>query len=209
MLIINCDVDGVLYDFNREITLHAEERFERQLPAATSWSIWEDWGVTREVWWDLFGDAIRDGVFLHGDAVEFGKGINAIKQWSEDGHRVRLVTSKGGTTNQLIAIAQRDCTSWLEQQGILPFVEVCFTGGDKSGYLADVVIDDHPNLKWAQESARNLLLAQPWNANRAPVTYLHEREDYHLRGGADTQVHRIKDWEGLIHQVEIFNEVSA
>jgi len=203
MLIINCDVDGVVYNFNQEITRHAEERFERQLPEATSWSIWKDWGITKAEWWKLFGDAIRDGVFLHGDAIEFGKGINAIKQWSEDGHRVRLVTSKGGPTNQLVAIAQRDTISWLEQQGILPFVEVCFTGGDKSGYLADVVIDDHPNLKWAQEGARNLLLAQPWNASLGAITTA--RGDW--AGGVP--VHRITDWEGLIHQVEIFNEVSA
>ena len=202
-LTINCDVDGVLYEFNPEITLHAEERFERQMPTATSWSIWEDWGITKAEWWKLFGDAIRDGVFLHGDATEFGKGINAIKQWSEDGHRVRLVTSKGGPTNQLVAIAQRDTISWLEQQGILPYVEVSFTGGDKSGYLADVVIDDHPNLKWVQEGARNLLLAQPWNAHCDTITTV--TGDWLGR----VPVHRIKDWEGLIHQVEIFNEVSA
>ncbi len=194
-LVINVDVDGVLYDFHSEMERLGTFYFTRGvMPPPTQWHVWFDWGISRERWWRFFGWAISQGVFRNGDAIEDGRGINAIKMWSEDGHRVRLVTSKGGPTNHLVAIAQRDCISWLEQEGVLPFVEVAFTGGDKSGYLADVIIDDQPNLKWCQEGARNLMLAQPWNVTT----------DHPLGG-----VLRVANWEDLITNVEIFSEVTA
>ncbi len=189
-LTINVDVDGVLYDFNEAMRSYGESELGRKLPASTQWEMWKDWDVTRQVWHKLFTMAIMDGeVFRNGAAIAGAQ--DGVKRLIDRGHRVRLVTSKNLPQAEVTRAAQIQCIRWLEEFGILQFVELVFTN-DKQGYSADVVIDDKPSLRWVQKGATNILFEQPWNADAM-------REGMYL---PDPLVVRAWDWPHVVRLVE-------
>jgi hypothetical protein len=116
------------------------------------------------------------GVFQRG--VPIKGSIQGIKALRDAGHRVRIVTSKiMEGKSRLSQWAMSDTLHWYNLQG-LGDLEFVFTGSvhGKTGYPADVVIDDHPSLEWVQDDAFNILFAQPWNAgaltSHGPLPYV-------------------------------------
>ncbi len=184
-LTINFDLDGVIYDFNSEMTRLSEGYLMRPLPASTEWDVAGAWGLSDEDWYRLFNRAVADGVFLEGKAIEGA--VDAVLhtvKW----HRVRIITSKQLRYPRSTLLAQRQVLTWLHTHGILNEVELCFTE-NKQGYEADVIVDDKPDLKWAQSGKINLLFDQPWNQRLgAPSAF--------------TRFTRVYGWEDVLAEIE-------
>lgn len=160
MRIVNVDMDGVVYDFHQQIHDFAEQYLGRTLPVADQWALHKSWGISNKQWERLFGDAVEDGVFFHGDPVDGA--LDAISVLAKNKFRVRFVTSKQFRDPSLSYKARVDTLTWLDMAGLGGF-EVAFTN-NKQSYMADVVIDDKPSLEWFQPNAHNVLFGQPWNA---------------------------------------------
>lgn len=179
-LTINVDVDGVLYDFighcrmlgvgyfNRVIVTEAQIT-EALMPEANSWHIWEDWDISRDEWYEFFNWAIQHReLFSGGQPIEGA--VRGVMKLVNDGHRVRLITSKNLRSAASTYQAQSQCVEWLHRVGLLNWVELVFTG-NKQGYPAQVAIDDKGDWSWVQAGATNILFDQPWN-REAPIGIL-------------------------------------
>jgi len=190
MLTINCDSDGVLYDYSKEFWRMAEKHYGRKFPPSQGWGQHETMGISEKEYWDFFHFCATNGVFRHGKPIPGG--IDALRAWAKEGHRVRVISHKNLVRSASTYHAQSDMIYWLHNQKILHKVEVVFPLGKfhKQGFPADVVIDDKPDLQWAQANAAlNILFDQPWNADA-------ELPDWIVRG---------RDWE---HIRELVAEVQ-
>lgn len=186
-LTINVDVDGVIYNFNGNMTRLSEQYLGLELPATTTWDMAAAWGMTEDDWYDLFHRAIlEDDLFRSGHAIP--NAVQAVRKLANR-HRVRLVTSKRLRYPMSTLAAQVQTLHWLADMELLNCVEVVFTG-DKQGYSADIVVDDKPTLKWALHGAQNLLFDQPWNQ---------EVPDHIMDNGA--AVRRVRGWEQVVEFV--------
>ncbi len=200
MLTINIDADGVLYDYSGEFWKMAREHYGRTFPPSLGWNQHEVMGIDEEEYWEFFHHCARNGVFRNGDAIPGG--IESIRQWYKAGYRLRVVTHKSLRHAESTYHAQSDMVHWLHEQGVINKVELVFPKGEyhKQGFPADVVIDDKPDLKWAQEDAVNVLFDQPWNQTEdvAPIEHIlyspaspsHTHSLY-----ATPRIYRAKGWD--------------
>ncbi len=158
-LTINCDLDGVVTDFNTEMQEMTEAILRRHLPSFDIWRVWEIWDMTYEEWVRYFNINVEAGMF--GRCKEIPGAVKSLRYLTVD-HRVRFVTNKILRSSLLTMKAQQDTSGWLGRRGLLQDTELVFTK-DKQGYPADIIIDDKPNLDWTQTGAHNLLFDRPWN----------------------------------------------
>lgn len=155
-LVINIDSDGVVVDFTAGVTPFLEDAgYEVD---TSEWNL----GVPAEEFGRIFSKAIMSGVFI--SAPEIPGAVDAINALVADGHRVRIVTSKIMSNGKDTFYSELDTLGWYNTRG-LSNLEFVFTGDKwgKTEYPADLVIDDHPRLEWAQHGRANLLFDQPWN----------------------------------------------
>lgn len=188
-LTINCDLDGVVVDFNTEMQEMTEVTLGNHLPTFDIWRVWEIWGMTLEEWQLHFNRNVMDGMF--GRCREIPGAVKAVLYLTLD-HRVRFITNKSLQTSLLTQKAQQDTSGWLGRRDLLQGTELIFTK-DKQGYPADVVIDDKPNLDWAQRGAHNLLFDSPWNEDVETVQAV-------TKFGVG--VTRVAGWQGVIDYVD-------
>jgi len=174
-LTLNIDMDGVVYSMMGELTKLADTEEMRAymksngftLPTDLQadihgWDIWSSWGIDKRAFWKLFYMAVELGLFRNGKPIKGS--INTIGRLIKDGHRIRIVTSKQFSTPSISEKAQCDTLLWLyERTNWVQKAEIVFAH-NKQGYPADIVIDDKPDLLWAQQDAVNLLFSQPWNS---------------------------------------------
>jgi 5' nucleotidase, deoxy (Pyrimidine), cytosolic type C protein (NT5C) len=160
-MIINVDSDGVVFDMVGILTRRSETKLGRDLPAVTSWDF-KNWGSTPAEIRLMFEDEARQNLFGMGAAIPGA--VDGIFRLVNAGHQVRIVTNKGtkalgrGSKN-----AMQDTVQWYYGIGLLGVVDLVFVEGGKQGYPADVVVDDKPDMSWAQADAVNILFHQPWN----------------------------------------------
>lgn len=188
-LVINVDMDGVVFDF---------------VQAMEDW--WVDYGQGQwankpvEKWnfYEHFLDsngepALKDGSefievyhrfcwdYMFGNIQYLMPGAKEVlNRLKADGHIIQIVTSKITSDKGAAKIAMRCVIDFLFYVGI-PFDSIIFTDADKSRYPADVVIDDKSSLEWAQEGHRfNILYDQPYNQvvdDRSGVLYFRHTWD--------------------------------
>ena len=167
-MIINVDLDGVVYRFEPEYrklverarVLWGDEPTEK-LDVANCWSLSESYGVSEAQARNIFEQGVTNfSLFSSGDMMaEAGLWLDRINKR----HDVRFVTEPGFPDKpQVRAMAIKQKAQWLADMGLGRYPLILSSGG-KQGYPADVVIDDKPDLKWAQEGAKNILFDQPWN----------------------------------------------
>jgi hypothetical protein len=150
-VIINVDMDGVVYDMVTQAEVLRKKPFERY-----TW----DLGLTGTELKAMFTELTLAGLFRFGMAIEGA--LPAIRKLRGAGHRVRIVTDKNLPTAYSTHVARIDTLDWLHISGLAD-IEVIFTGNKAEGYPADLVIDDKPDLAWVQGGAVNVLFDQPWN----------------------------------------------
>ncbi len=187
-MIINVDSDGVVYDMVRILKGRLEEKLGRDLPTPDSWHF-DNWGFPQQDLFGVFEDEARHNLFGLGGSIPGA--VPGIFSLLDTGHQVRIVTNKSlmalgkGSKN-----AMQDVVQWYYGQGLLGAIDLVFTHGNKHGYPADVVIDDKPDMGWAQKDAVNVLFDQPWNQY---LTGKAEHESIWIRA---------MDWQEVLEVVE-------
>lgn len=167
-MIINVDMDGVVYDFTRHLynLLRVDGRIPNNVsPASPTWSLWETWDIPEDDFWSYFHQyTLNRGLFRDGNPIEGA--VEGLRELRAHGHRVRIVTSKTLRRASSTAQSRIDTIRFLQDFGLAD-LEVVFASGryGKTDYIADVVIDDKPEVrKWAQPNGTlNILFSQPWN----------------------------------------------
>lgn len=154
-------MDGVVYRFVDAM------RAELNLPDVHDpdrWNVWDSWGITFDEWDRAFRRGIYARRVFGGGHERLEPGaVEGLSELRRRGWWIRIVTAKDLDHVILSGIAQGSALDWMERVGV-PFDEVAFVGGSKTGHVAQAVIDDKPATSgWAQPGARNLLFAQPWN----------------------------------------------
>jgi 5'(3')-deoxyribonucleotidase len=161
VLTINFDLDGVVVRFEAEMMKLTEGYTGRRLAPWTKWAIHSAWEMDSSEWYEHFERSVFDGVFRTADPMPGA--LPVLHRMLDSDHRVRFVTSKVLHNPAATYKAIQDCTAWLDQYGLLRNnVELCYTH-NKQGYIADVIVDDKPDLSWVQGGATNILFGQPWN----------------------------------------------
>ncbi len=195
-LVINCDLDGVVNDFNTEMQEMTETILKRHLPAQDIWPVWDQWGMTYEEWVRYFNINVENGLF--GRCPEIPGAVKALVYLTIN-HRVRFVTDKILRTSLLTMKAQQDTSGWLGRRDLLQDTELVFTK-DKQGYPADIIIDDHPHLGWTQKGAHNLLFDRPWNEDVETGRVIFGLEEQAVTG---LGVARVTGWQEVIDYVDV------
>ncbi len=165
-MLINVDLDGVVYRFEPEYRRLVERAHHLwgdpvTLDVATEWSLSESYHISETQARQIFEMGVTNYELFHtGDMVaEAGMWLDRIRKR----HEVRFVTEPGFQGKPQVraqAIAQK--AQWLADMGLGTYPLV-LSSGSKQGYPADVIVDDKPDLKWAQEGKVNILFDQPWN----------------------------------------------
>jgi hypothetical protein len=90
---IMIDIDDVLFPWADEIHRRAVERGLTDLDSYTTWHMWEDYGIPKEVWLDLVADAALDGMYV--DVPPVPGSVEALRRLHWAGHAIHLVTARG------------------------------------------------------------------------------------------------------------------
>ena len=167
-MIINIDLDGVVYRFEPEYRKLVEKATHLwtgetvKLPVATTWSLSEAYGISDTQSRRIFEQGVTNHDLFHtGDMMEeAAMWISRIARR----HTVRFVTEPGFPGKPQVraqAIGQK--AQWLADMGLGVYPLILSSGG-KQDYHADVVVDDKPKLhQWAQPGSLPILYDQPWN----------------------------------------------
>lgn len=174
-LVANIDMDGVVYDFVDAMREAFDYRYGQAMlgrgeatptswPDPTRWSVWNEWPITRDDFYEVLYAEVLDGhLFRRGNAIDGAiDGIGALK---ELGYHVRIVTSKTFHDRRVTEKARIGTLRWLYDHDV-PYDTITFTDvtAGKAGIRADVVVDDKPKVEgWLQPQAANVLFDQPWN----------------------------------------------
>lgn len=165
--VLNCDVDGVLYDFTgvmrREISAVMGIPSD-DLPDPHEWRLHKAWPITYDQLHSIMYDGIAQGrVFRNGPVIDPDDGPAALQRLMDAGWHVRLVSAKTFRDPFITYMARRNMLEWLEMHEI-PHHTISFSDSmGKQTYRADAIVDDKPTLEWAQWGADNFLFDHPWN----------------------------------------------
>lgn len=189
-MIINVDLDGVVYDFHTSLMEYIYGKGGwLHLVTPRRWNVWEDWGMTFGEWNHWFRRAVEDGeVWGKGPMIPGAR--HYLWKLSDEGHHIRIVTDRlvhaFGHRAAVTATAQ-----WLDDNNI-PYRSLSFEG-KKYLFASDnsVLIDDKPSnvnsfvYSVTDELTRYeaVLFAQPWND--VDVNYL------------QPTVRRLSGWEAV------------
>ncbi len=165
-MIINVDLDGVVYRFEPEYRKLVEKAHHLwgegvTLDVANEWSLGAAYGISDTQARRIFEQGVTSfSLFSSGDMMaEAALWLDRINKR----HDVRFVTEPGFQGKaQVRAMAIKQKAQWLADMGLGNY-PLILSSGSKQGYPADVIVDDKPDLKWAQEGKVNILFDQPWN----------------------------------------------
>ena len=179
---INVDLDGCVVDFCRgfmQMLQRYNPREYANLPYPDSWDWWSQWGMSQGEWMSWFRRGVGSGEIWR-DAPMIKGAREVLWQLSDAEDHLRIVTHRLSWPG-LHAMAIKTTVDWLEHHNI-PYRDIAFEGS-KTEIEADVIIDDKPDLSWAQEGKINLLFDQPYNRD--------------VETGASTGIIRAHGWHGV------------
>ena len=217
-LTINLDLDGVCADWLRDFGRHLVDigcppKQLQPFPPTEYDFPRRQWGLGD--WSDLFDTykaarRYRNLEWLPGAQ----DGVATLKR---AGYRIRVVTHRIWNDTGRDEVAE-DTVAWLASRDF-PYDELCLVGR-KGDLSADVVIDDHPGLAWAQPGAVNLLFNQPWNHDDALAEYAADVltgeqswPDWRYPcvsadGSATFEVHRVDGWDDALDALGLSPEAA-
>lgn len=151
-LVIMLDIDDVLYPWYNTAHLLCEKAGITNGKTPTQWSMWLDYGCSKEDWLKVIDEGALDGTLY--SAKPFGGVVDALTYLREEkGHHLHLVTARGFF--QYGDIIRRHTVEWLYYNDI-PHDALSFCK-DKAAVLADVYLDDGvhniENLRYAGRNA--------------------------------------------------------
>lgn len=165
-LLLNVDVDGVIYPFTQAIrnkaAVYLDDEKYRTAPSSEDWSMHEVFDLDPNEWDKMFEWAALNGVFNDFSLNPYPHAVSVLTQLHYNGHHIRLVTAKpilSGHKTHAIG----DMIRWLRRHEV-PYNSLV-VDYDKSRYPCDVAIDDKPNTTNWMTGDLNILFDQPWNQN--------------------------------------------
>jgi 5'(3')-deoxyribonucleotidase len=165
-MIINIDLDGVIYDFHKEFTdyvsIKKDPTFQWRLPEPTTWEFWREWNMSHGEWKGWFRRAIEDKT-IWWKGTPIGAASKVMWHLSDAGHTLRIVTYRlVHKFNHATSI--QATVSWLDEHNI-PYHDICFLSHrtKKDHIRADVALDDNPAYLPTQLDPRD------------PIGYLYKR----------------------------------
>ena len=199
-MMINVDLDGVVYDFTEAMREAFDYRFgqamlDRGEPTPThwpdpwTWELDESWPVERQTVMEVMQAEILDRkLFRYGHAIDGA--IEGLREIQAMGHHIRIVTAKTFNDPYTTQIARASTLGWLYDNDV-PHNTLAFSDSrGKESYRAAVVIDDKPKLTdWVQPQALNVLMDQPWN--RTIETF-----------PSDLRFARCRSWSDIVEMVD-------
>lgn len=167
------DVDGVLYDFVtalRNVVAVENSRRHQDLPDATKWEFYEDWGLSEEA----FRSAYRLGVRRHNlcDMVDPMDGSVAVLQ-KVVASGCHIVIASDCGLDPVRPLAEQQRTTWLSRHSVPHHAKVFTSAKDavvttllSEGYSRVIAVDDNEaqvhSMLDAGADAR--LLLRPYNS---------------------------------------------
>jgi hypothetical protein len=157
------DLDGVVYPFIPAFKKYCEERMGKELPDATKWSFYEDWGLDELTFMDWLKDAaVNHNIF--NCVAPYDGVIESWKTLNELGVHTHFITTRPN-------YSWAQTVAWIEHYGLITD-ELIFTH-DKQ-VLAPfarkgrtVLLEDHvyhyQSARWV--GVYPVLQTRPWNAD--------------------------------------------
>lgn len=138
-MIINVDLDGVVYNF-KETSLDIIRRTRHEKVPSASWYFWRDYGMTDSEWEHIFRHGVESGE-IWGQGAAIGGAVHYMHRLNEDGFFIRIVTHR-----LVHKFAHADVIAnsigWLESHNV-PYHSIAFLGKEsKASYQCDMAIDD-------------------------------------------------------------------
>jgi hypothetical protein len=111
---VGIDMDGVMYDFVKEFKAYCQKHlpFSEPLPDPTHWEFYEDWGISRDTFYEMLTEAtIKEQLFSRGSAYD-----NTFAGWNKlktMGIHIHIMTHR-----HIEAVGQT--AEWLNRHGFVP-----------------------------------------------------------------------------------------
>jgi hypothetical protein len=160
---VGIDMDGVMYDFISEFKKYALKRLGRtSLPDAKHWEFYEDWGLSKETFYEWLTDAtVSEKVFLTGNPYP-----NCVAGWQK--LRSLNLNIHVLTHRHIEAVGQT--SEWLQFHGFIPD-SIHFT--THKGVLEAIAVDQaaaiddyhHYYDLYEEVGVKAFMRTHPWNAS--------------------------------------------
>lgn len=186
---IGIDLDGPCYDFPGQFRdyMLGPMRWNREVPDATRWNFYEQYGMTREAFLKYCKGAIQDGwLFTKGDPVPGCKeGIKALR---DAGHVIVYITARASLGDE----AKEPTEAWLERHGLRGQATLHFRS-DKTAIRTDYFLDDKLENYDELDAAgvKVYLWDAPWNQDWTETQF----------GSNRVPRRRVKSWEEFVNAV--------
>jgi hypothetical protein len=158
------DIDDVIFPWYDRAHAACEAAGITNGVTPCTWVPHEEYGCTKEEWWQALGWATHSGDLYRGEP--YPGAVQALWRLEAAGHHINLVTARG--THELIAPATRlsihaQTRAWLHEHHI-PYDTLTFSK-DKTVVPADFSVDDNIGNYDALEAAGHYpyLVNRPWN----------------------------------------------
>jgi len=183
---VGLDLDGVCYKFVDALRFYIYESTGRaldEMPPATRWEFYEDWGYSLAEYKQIVAAGVKDSdLFWRGQMYDGCKeAVDYLYHIRQD--HIVLITSR--FTPAQPKLAYEATYYWVNNVAGLPYNDLILSD-DKFGYGFDVLFDDAPyQFEKNKKSGENNMVVfdQPWN--------------WHL-----TDAPRVYGWTGLLNYVE-------
>lgn len=164
MLDISMDLDSVLYPFAGPLRSWFIEGLgynESQIVPATTWEMWEPWGITEPRFWSGLAAGVRaKAIMWEGEPEPHAKEM--LAQLISKGHRIHIVTARD--IPGAVLEARSATYYWLQKYLDLPWSSIIISS-NKTILPSQLLFDDAIiNLDMAKQAGiLPVCYNQPWN----------------------------------------------
>ena len=167
---VGVDLDGVVYDFVgslKNYLVMVGWKTPEEIPPATSWTFYKDWGLTTDEFLDVCADGVDQG-FIFRLGPPLPGAVGGMERLQNAGHTLHIVTNRSFGSHSV-----SNTEAWLHDYHI-PFDSLTFSD-DKTLVRTDVFIDDYVKNYDELEAAnvRSVLFDQPWNRDADKALRVH------------------------------------
>lgn len=200
--IINVDLDGVIYDFNKALAswLESQGRYGpgpiksydlsdtylqgMSYPTPIVWDYWSQWDMTKGQWLTEFRRGVEAG-FIWVEGRPMKGAVHGMWELNDAGFYLRIVTHrlvhKSGHRQAISSTVD-----WLDKYNI-PYRSIAFLGKEgKDNYEAEILVDDKPeNVEdWTRFHRHGILYDQPWNRS--------------VEASPERRIYRATSWDSVV-----------
>lgn len=139
-MLINIDIDGVLFPFDQKFTEFVKKKYNKKvLPPMKKWDFWKDWDMDKATFDADLPEFVADEVALNSPVLD--PDCYDVLERLDKRHKINLVTNRSigypfGCSNEM----KINTIAWLDRVG-LKATNLCFL--ENKSFLAGVLLDDN------------------------------------------------------------------